>query len=166
MYVHQQKNPVDAHTTYHLCIAADGRILPAYVIFENNLPNPSFTDGVPSEWRFDCSENGFMDRRLFEKWFDTIFLPHCGSQRPVVLVFDSVENHLTFFMLKKAIANDVHIIGIPAYSEHILQPLNESIFGPIKEKVVSMPASKEIEKAKFPVLLRYIYYKYCRWLHG
>lgn len=161
-HAYQQSNLGHSHCTAHVCVAADGRVLSTYIIFEGGLPHRNFTDGVPPSWLFGSSASGYMDSELFELWFDNIFLPHCGSRRPVLLIFDNHDSHISLSLLKKAMANDVHVMGLPPHTTHILQPLDVSIFGPLKQKVASLAASVGyvnpnaiIGKAKFPMLLRY-----------
>ena len=66
-----------------MCVSADGRVLPTLIIFEKCLPHKNFRDGVPGNWLFGSSDNGYMDGELLKSWFEEIFIPFCGSRRPV-----------------------------------------------------------------------------------
>ncbi|CAG2192489.1 unnamed protein product [Mytilus edulis] len=131
---YQQKVLVHGHITVHMCIAADGHVLPSFLIFDGCLPHRSFKDGVPDNWLYGSSESGYMDTELFENWFDKVFIPFCGTRRPVLLIFDNHDSHISINLIEKAKANNIHIIGLPPHTTHLLQPLDVAIFGPLKEK--------------------------------
>ncbi|XP_052079009.1 uncharacterized protein LOC127717266 [Mytilus californianus] len=157
---YQQKVMVHGHITVHMCIGADGHVLPSFIIFDDCLPHRNFKDGVPDTWLYGSSESGYMDTELFENWFDKVFLPFCGTRRPVLLIFDNHDSHISIDLIEKAKANNIHIIGLPPHTTHLLQPLDVAIFGPLKEKVNQLAVtvgnlnkSATIGKAKFPALL-------------
>ncbi|XP_076092433.1 uncharacterized protein LOC143063887 isoform X2 [Mytilus galloprovincialis] len=157
---YQQKVLVHGHITVHMCIAADGHVLPSFLIFDGCLPHRSFKDGVPDNWLYGSSESGYMDTELFENWFDKVFIPFCGTRRPVLLIFDNHDSHISIDLIEKAKANNIHIIGLPPHTTHLLQPLDVAIFGPLKEKVNQLSVTlgnlnkcATIGKAKFPALL-------------
>jgi hypothetical protein len=160
---YQQKTLINSHITAHMCLAGDGRVLPTFCIFEGGLPHQNYKDGIPGSWLYGSSETGYMDSELFELWFQQIFIPYCGSHRPVLLVLDNHDTHITINIIEKARQHDIHILGLPPHTTHILQPLDVGIFGPVKEKLRSLAVSlghlnsgTVIGKAKFPVLLRYV----------
>ncbi|XP_062567732.1 uncharacterized protein LOC134229974 [Saccostrea cucullata] len=159
-YAYQQRNLTNSHITFLICVAGDGRVLPTYLIFEGSLPHRNFREGVPANWLYGSSDSGYMDSELFELWFEKIFIPFCGSRRPVLLTFDNHDSHISLSLLKLSISHDIHIIGLPPHTTHILQPLDVDICGPLKEKLASLAtvlgylsSNVQIGKAKFPALL-------------
>ena len=38
---------------------------------------------------------GYMDKELFQDWFEKVFLPNCGRERPVILLLDNHDSHLS-----------------------------------------------------------------------
>jgi len=70
-----------------------------------------------------------MNSDLFFKWFRDTFIPHSGSARPVLLVLDNHESHISIEVIQLARANRIEILGFPAHTTHILQPLDVSING-------------------------------------
>ncbi|CAC5411452.1 unnamed protein product [Mytilus coruscus] len=157
---YQQKVMVHGHITVHMCIAGDGHVLPSFIIFDGCLPHRNFKDGVPDNWLYGSSESGYMDTELFENWFDQVFIPFCGTRRPVLLIFDNHDSHINIDLIEKAKASNIHIIGLPPHTTHLLQPLDVAIFGPLKEKVNQLAVtvgnlnkSATIGKSKFPALL-------------
>ncbi|XP_052260545.1 uncharacterized protein LOC127864686 isoform X1 [Dreissena polymorpha] len=150
------------HITAHLCVCADGRFLPTMIIFKGSLPHTRFTDGVPDTWLYGSSSTGYIDHELFQTWFMKGFLPHCGRARPVVLIMDNHDAHISLPVIQAARANDVVLIGFPGHTTHILQPLDVKIIGPLKTNMASLASdlgivcpSLTIGKSKYPVLLKY-----------
>lgn len=158
---YQQQILTNSHTTAHMCVSGDGAVLPTFLIFAGSLPHIQFKDGVSSNWLYGSSETGYMDTELFKLWLKYIFIPHCGSRRPVLLVLDNHDTHISLKIIEMAKENTIHILGLPPHTTHVLQPLDVGIYGPLKEKVRSLAVSLgqlntslTIGKAKFPALLR------------
>lgn len=57
--------------------------------------------GVPRDWLFGTSPNGYMDGELFYKWFESVFLPNV-HKCPALLVLDNRESDLTLKLLQRA----------------------------------------------------------------
>lgn len=121
------------HITANICVSADGHVLPTFLIFENSFPSGSYRDGVPRDWLFGTSPNGYMDGELFYKWFESVFLPNV-HKRPALLVLDNHESHLTLKLLQRAKSENVELYGLPPHTTHVTQPLDVALFKPLKSK--------------------------------
>ena len=150
------------HVTAHLCVSAAGRFIPTMLIFPGSLPHREYKDGVPGNWHFATSDNGYMDKELFAVWFERIFIPNCGRARPVVLIMDNHGSHISIPVIELAIKESITLIGLPAHTTHIMQPLDVGIIGPLKDKVTSIATnlgfvnkSLVIGKAKMPIGLNH-----------
>ncbi|XP_053382064.1 uncharacterized protein LOC123532137 [Mercenaria mercenaria] len=150
------------HITAHLCVSADGRFLPTMIIYQGSLPHRKYNDSIPDSWGFATSENGYMDTQLFQRWFTKMFIPHCGRERPVVLLMDNCDAHISGDVVEAAIANDIVLVGLPGHTTHILQPLDVKIIGPLKSRFAEMTvklgfggAGVTIGKAKFPIVMKH-----------
>jgi hypothetical protein len=106
-------------------------------ILQESYPHRNFTEGVPDSWLFGTSETGYMDGELFLSWFKKIFLLNCGRERPVLLILDNHDSHVTLPLVETARANNVILLGMPAHTTHILQPLDV--------KVCNIKSSRSIE---------------------
>ena len=78
-----------------------------------------------------------MENTVFQRWFTTVFIKHLNEnniQRPVVLMYDGNGSHLhlTYQTVISAIENDVIIIVLTPRTSHALQPLDVSLFKPLK----------------------------------
>jgi hypothetical protein len=158
-HVYQQQVTSSGHTTAHLCVSASGKFLPSMIVFEKALPQREYRDGVLGKWLVASSESGFMDGELFTSWFKNLFLPNCGKQRPVLLVMDIHDSHISIDVIELARANQVILLGLPPHTTH-LQPLDVAIIGQVKNRFSSLATklgfvnnNLVIGKAKFPVEL-------------
>ncbi|KAJ8305255.1 hypothetical protein KUTeg_015800 [Tegillarca granosa] len=135
---YQQACFTPTHITANLCICADGRILPTFLIFESGLPHTAYTDGVPESLMFGYFASGYMDHCLFQSWFEYVFIPYCGSARPVLLIMDNNDSHITLDTINIAFKNQIELLCLPPHTTHILQPQDVHINGPLKARVASV----------------------------
>lgn len=73
-----------------------------------------------------------MNSELFYKWFQKCFLANIPNERPTLLIVDGHVFHVTFDVLKLAIAKEITILKLPAYSTHVLQPLDVGVYRSMK----------------------------------
>ena len=52
---------------------------------------------------------GYVDRELFEVWFQKLFMMNCGAERPVVLLLDNHDSHYSLKVIEMARANEVWV---------------------------------------------------------
>ncbi|XP_041355386.1 uncharacterized protein LOC121373010 [Gigantopelta aegis] len=57
---------------------------------------------------------------------------NCSRDDPIILSVDNHESHLSVDMLQYAKDNGVHVITLPPHTSHKTQPLDRSVFGPLK----------------------------------
>ena len=77
-----------------------------------------------------------MNDQIFELYMKEVFLPWTASFRAskrLFLLFDNFGSHVTPAVLKLAAKNNIVVVGLPAHSSHILQPLDVSVCGPLKQ---------------------------------
>ncbi|XP_053400930.1 uncharacterized protein LOC128557557 [Mercenaria mercenaria] len=155
------QNTPGSHITAHVCVCASGRFLPTLVVYQGSLPHKSI-EGVPDTWQFAATETGYLNADLFHQWFTKLFIPHCGKERPVVLIMDNHNSHVSVNTVKDAIDNDIVLVGLPGNTTHILQPLDVKVFGPLKSRVdticSNMPFARRgtrLSKIHFPAVLRH-----------
>ena len=53
---------------------------------------------------------------LVNEWFLKIILAHCGSARPVVLLLDNHDSHVTSEVVQTAMDNGVDLLGLSSYT--------------------------------------------------
>ena len=74
------------------------------------------------------------------------FVENIPPARPVVVLLDSHASHLSMEVMKFRAENGLIFITFPAHTTHLLQPLDVSVFGPMKtawrKKVTSFMSEK------------------------
>jgi hypothetical protein len=122
-------------TTTILCAgSASGLVLPPMMIFKGKrLSKELTTGGVPGAY-YAMSENGWSNRDLFFEWIK-FFVANVPPARPILLILDGHESHMSLEALQFALANGVHLLCLPSHTTHVLQPLDVAVFGPLKKAI-------------------------------
>ncbi|XP_052061184.1 uncharacterized protein LOC127701333 [Mytilus californianus] len=120
------------NVTVLCCVNAEARVLPPIIIFKGQRVSEALKVNAPPGSEFGCSKSSFIDSDLFDKWFINIFLKKLPPARPVLLILDGHASHLNFDTLEKAKQNKIEMFCLPPHTTHWLQPLDRSIFGPMK----------------------------------
>lgn len=83
----------------------------------------------PGTW-VASSESGWMNSEIFYQWFSDF----CAKidQRPILLIFDGHKSHITYNLIRKARAEQVHLLKLPPHTTDRLQPLDVVCFRPLK----------------------------------
>ncbi|XP_052820359.1 uncharacterized protein LOC128246208 [Mya arenaria] len=148
------------HVTALLCVSADGKTTSPCIIYKESFPHRTYREGVPGSWLFAVSDTGYVNTEIFCQWFLRGFIPNCGKERPVVLLMDNHDSHISLPLIHAARANDIVLVGLPSHTTHLLQPLDVHINGPLKQKVSKicnnlgfLRPGAAISKAKLPVII-------------
>lgn len=75
-----------------------------------------------------------METSIFEKYFQSVFLPAIGSDRPVLLIYDGHATHVDLNVIKLAASENITLIKLPPHSSDTLQPLDCSCMKPMKSR--------------------------------
>ena len=73
-----------------------------------------------------------MDQELFSKWFSSHFLKYAVPSRPLLLILDGHSSHFTLELVQTAAEKDIIIFCLPPHTTANSQPLDTSVFGPLK----------------------------------
>ncbi|MES9884670.1 MAG: helix-turn-helix domain-containing protein [Sedimenticola sp.] len=124
-----------SNITVMACVNAEGNSMPPMFVTKgktNRCLHGFNTNEAPkgSVWTFQ--KNGWMNDEIGEKWFEGVFLKHCGPHRPQILILDGHSSHETLTIIEKAIEENISILSLPPHSTHYLQPLDRSVFGALK----------------------------------
>jgi hypothetical protein len=118
------------------CVSAAGQALPPLVIFKAKHLNTAWIPvQAPPEWRFSTSKSGWTSDSHAYEWLTTVFEPQtrpsqAGSRR--LLVLDGHGSHMTANVIAFCMENEIDLLVLPPHCSHILQPLDVSIFAPLK----------------------------------
>jgi len=122
------------------CISADGRYLNPVVIFKGgNLQQQWYPRNLQpfKGWKWKTTENGWSDDNTAVTWLRNIFLPETRPANPSekrLLILDGHGSHTTEEFMWLAFSNNVQLLFLPAHTSHVLQPLDLSVFGPLKAR--------------------------------
>ncbi len=114
------------------CANAIGQALPPMVIFTGKRFNHELSVGEVPGTLYVTSESGWMDNELFFEWFSKHFLKHASPCRPLLLLLDGHSSHYTLDLIKEARQHGVIIFCLPPHTTADSQPLDTSVFGPLK----------------------------------
>lgn len=114
-------------------ISASGNTLPPAMVFPRKKFKSHMLNGAPSGTLGLATSTGWMNGEIFPSVMKH-FVKYSGSSKenPTILIFDNHESHLTIVTLNIAKDNGVTIITLPPHCSHKLQPLDISIFAPLK----------------------------------
>ncbi|XP_033747537.1 uncharacterized protein LOC117332656 [Pecten maximus] len=136
-----RQTSLTTHSTAAVCVSASGQVLPTFLIYEKSFPSGAYRDGIPGNWLFATSPNGYIDTDLFQRWFENVFLVYAPKARPLILTMDNHESHLSIETIKLARENHIELLCLPPHTTHILQPLDVGLFRPIKKAVCEFSVS-------------------------
>ena len=122
--------------TMMACINGVGLALPPMSVVNgktNSCPNSFETS---EDIKTPCSHINqlFGWRTLGVEWFQGVFLKHCGTHRPQLLIWDSLGSHETLDVILKAKENGIIMSTFPptqlTSSVHLI---DGTIFGPFRK---------------------------------
>lgn len=115
------------------CCNAVGNFLPPVLIIKGVNKKPAFEDGLPMGSKvYMNKKSAYMNTALFYKWLTEHFIP-MKPHGKVLLMLDGHSSHSTApDMLQTAADNDIILLCFPGHTTSALQPLDKSVFGPLK----------------------------------
>jgi hypothetical protein len=121
--------------TSALAVSARGNTVPPFVFPRVNF-RAHFLNGAPAGSEGDANPTGWMQAEQFLK-----FVKHFVSdvkpskERPVVRPLDNHDSYLSLAALDYCKQNCVTVLSLPPHCSRKLQPLDRSVFGPLKTYV-------------------------------
>ena len=152
--------------TVHACASASGQLLPPFILYTGRRLMLGYTQGGPLGMRYGVSPKGWMTETNYLDWFRNAFIPLLPPERPVLLIIDGHKTHIQYEVLQLAKANEIEIAKLPPHITHLLQPLDLSLFKPMKEwydreaHKLFMGDIRYITKRDFPGLIGKVWNSY------
>ncbi|XP_065642689.1 uncharacterized protein LOC136074311 [Hydra vulgaris] len=126
-------NSSKSSTSVMFAAAADGTILPPYVVYKAMHLYQSWTEGGPKNARYNRTKSDWFDSFCFEDWVLTIALPYLKNKTGrKILIGDNLSSHFSMESVKLCKDNDISFIFLPANSTHLTQPRDVAFFRPLK----------------------------------
>lgn len=124
--------------TLAACISAGGTTIPPFFVFPRIKYKDYFVQGAPPGSNGDANKSGWMMESNFIKFVKHfIHFTRCSKERRVLLLLDNHNSHLSIEALDLLKENGVVVLSFPPHCSHKLQPLDRSVFGPLKKYVNS-----------------------------
>ncbi|XP_055373588.1 uncharacterized protein LOC129606961 isoform X2 [Condylostylus longicornis] len=134
VYQIQTGNEKETLTVLFVC-TADGKVLPPMVIFPYIRPPKEVVDSVPQNWFLGRTESGWMRSETFFEYVANcvnVWIEKQNIPRPVLFFVDGHKSHLTMELSTFCDENGIILYALPANTTHIMQPLDVSVFKPLK----------------------------------
>lgn len=123
-----------AATSVMFSCSASGNMLPVYIVYKADHLWSTWTENGPNGARYNRTRSGWFDTNTFEDWFFSIILPYLRSlpPGPKVLLGDNLASHISAKVISQCANDNIRFILLPPNSTHLTQPLDVSVFRPIK----------------------------------
>lgn len=114
-------------------INAIGNHLPPYMIFPRKNWQDRMIDDAPPGTDGAANSSGWMNASIFVNYLKHfVKYSKCSKENPNVIICDNHESHISIESLNYAKNNGIYLLTIPPHTSHKLQPLDRTIFGPLK----------------------------------
>lgn len=114
-------------------ISASGAFIPPMFIYPRQRMTTLLERGGPPGSIYRCNKSGWMTEELFLEWlkhFKTAV--HASNEDPVLLVLDNHSSHTSLNSYQFCKQNGIHMLSLPPHTSHRMQPLDVTVFGPLK----------------------------------
>ena len=149
-----------SQVTVIACVSATGHVIPPFVIFDAKMLNYEWTKGEVPGTMYGLSTTGWVDTHLFKKWLTNHLLKNAVAERPLLLILDGHGSHYQPELISYAKENGVVMFCLPPHTTHETQPLDTSVFKPLKQnwqevcnRYVQANPGRVITKYSFSALL-------------
>ncbi|KAJ4436391.1 hypothetical protein ANN_19023, partial [Periplaneta americana] len=118
------------------CVSAAGYYVPPALIFQRKRYKPEFCDRTPPDTLGMVSDSGFINSELFMTWLEH-FSKHVvpSQQKKKLLILDNHISHCSLAAIEYCREKGIILLSLPPHASHKLQPLDVSLFGPLKKSL-------------------------------
>lgn len=131
---HSITSGLKAQITVVACVNAAGWTIPPMVIWDRKTMAADFAAGEVPGTVHAFSSNGWIDKELFDLWFNHLFLKSIPPVRPVLLLMDGHSTHYCPETIKEAAKQQIVMFTLPPNTTHLSQPLDKGCFSALKMK--------------------------------
>ncbi|XP_013194622.2 uncharacterized protein LOC132903038 [Amyelois transitella] len=132
-YPERVMNHTKSSTSLMMAVAADGTLLPCYVVYKAAHLYNTWTTNGPPNCRYNRTNSGWFDGDTFEDWVETVAIPYFNNKvGKKILIGDNLSSHLSIELIRKCRELDINFVFLPPNSTHLTQPLDVAFFRPTK----------------------------------
>lgn len=122
-----------ALVTMALAVNAAGNSIPPFFLFPRKNMQTIFLENASPGSIGLANGSGWMQQAEFMKCMEHfIKRSNASNSSPALLLLDNHASHLSIEALDMATENGVTLLSFPPHCSHRLQPLDVSIYGPVK----------------------------------
>ncbi|XP_065645523.1 uncharacterized protein LOC136075994 [Hydra vulgaris] len=122
-----------ATVTVVCAMSASGTYVPPLFIFPRKRMTDRLAVGAPSGSIIRVSSSGWTDSSLFIEWLTHfVAVTHASKTNEQLIVLDGHHSHKTLEAINFCRDNGIHLITLPPYCTHKMQPLDRTFFKPLK----------------------------------
>ncbi|KAI0996863.1 hypothetical protein K3495_g11320 [Podosphaera aphanis] len=103
--------------------------------YQRPAPVIPFGRDFYDSWKFTATENGWIANTTAVEWLKEVFLPLTtpgDPQEKRLLIVDGHGSHETTEFTFMCFQKNVNLLFLPSYTSDVLQPLDQSVFSPLK----------------------------------
>ena len=115
-------------------VSASGQSIPPFFIFPRVKYRDHFIRGAPNGSEGAAHRSGWMTEDNFLKYLQHFVHHTKPNDMPLLLILDNHDSHLSIDVLNYAKEHRITMISFPPHCSHKLQPLDLSVFGPLKKR--------------------------------
>lgn len=133
--VHRLAPDTKLQITVLACTAGDGKFSNPLVIFPGKkLPKYNLSDVNENDYDLGYSPNGWISSEAFFSWLSSLFYPSIKDKVsfPIIIFMDGHSSHINIAVSEFCRDHKIILYCFPAHASHALQPLDVSVFGPMK----------------------------------
>ncbi|ELT93700.1 hypothetical protein CAPTEDRAFT_207955 [Capitella teleta] len=111
----------------------EGNSIPPLLVFPRVNFKEHMLHGSPAGTVGVAKPSGWITKDLFLHWMDH-FIQHASSSKenPTLLLLDNHESHCSIASIDKARDAGITLLSFPPHCSHKLQPLDRTVYGPLK----------------------------------
>ena len=115
-------------------INAIGNSLPPFYIFPRVNVKQHFLNRAAAGSKGVACKTGYMNSDIFTNDYLPFFVSHTKptSSEPILLILDNHSSHISIQSIEFCKENNVILLTLPPHTSHRLQPLDRSVYGPLK----------------------------------
>ncbi|KAF4893324.1 Jerky protein-like protein-like [Colletotrichum fructicola] len=120
------------------CISAEDIPLYPLVIYKGKTVQQQWFPldlSLYAGWEFTATENGWTTDKTAVEWLKRVFIPQSkpeGQDEARLLILDRHGSHTTTEFMWQCYTHNIYLLFLPPHSSHVLQPLDQSVFSPVK----------------------------------
>lgn len=114
-------------------VSASGSYVPPMFIYPRARMSEQLKRNGPLGAIYECSTKGWMNEQLFLVWLNHFqSYTSCSKENSVLLLLDNHGSHCSLAAYEFCRENGIIMLSFPPHTSHRLQPLDLTIFGPLK----------------------------------